>query len=438
MAINLHPECRTRLVQIVADALTSATVSDQVMLNLGLYEELFPADDALPDRDEEVTGALELYIGERPISDFVVSELSRELVENYDFDTSLGEMSLLNLSLYGEADQEADRLISRLETLPWRYELLLPLPNDSGPEVLRGDGESHLRLSQDFGIFVPDESVVESYPLPEPPDGASLGLLAESLWVGRQPKLSAGRPTLIGNCTGYVAYLGTTRTVETFYSRVKSLCGLLIASRVVDPRGRGSTDSKRSVTVFRLTEQGREYCRPHTLPEEFSAQYQRITKRDRPSNVPEKFEEAIRDQAAKEFRGRASAVFDNETANERIMRASQWLFDSLANGRSLLSFIQTTVVLEILLGERAVSDLVGIGELLANRCAYLIADSTGEREEILRDFKRAYHIRSRIVHEGKARLNRRERRALHDLRGMCYRALREEMKLVESEWSNSS
>jgi hypothetical protein len=57
--------------------------------------------------------------------------------------------------------------------------------------------------------------------------------------------------------------------------------------------------------------------------------------------------------------------------------------------------------MEILLGDKAASDLMGLGELLRNRCAYLISRNHAEREEILQDFKEIYAVRSHIVHAGK-------------------------------------
>ena len=72
---------------------------------------------------------------------------------------------------------------------------------------------------------------------------------------------------------------------------------------------------------------------------------------------------------------------------EKLSLAGQWLFDSYVGNNELLSFIQTMVDLEILLGDKNISDIMGLGELLRNRCAYLIGLNQSQREEILNDFK---------------------------------------------------
>lgn len=128
-----------------------------------------------------------------------------------------------------------------------------------------------------------------------------------------------------------------------------------------------------------------------------------------------------------------SSVFTHNTEAEKIILASQWLFDSHCGSNELLSFVQTVVAMEILLGDKAVSDLMGLGELLRNRCAYLIGDSQKQREEILDDFRKIYDVRSQIVHRGKSRLTQNERVLFYDLRRMCRRVIQEEVNLLQKD-----
>ena len=74
-------------------------------------------------------------------------------------------------------------------------------------------------------------------------------------------------------------------------------------------------------------------------------------------------------------------VFTDRSMSERILRAGAWLFDSYCGHNELLSFVQATVALEIILGDKNESDRVGIGALLGNRCAYLISKTHDQREE---------------------------------------------------------
>lgn len=123
-------------------------------------------------------------------------------------------------------------------------------------------------------------------------------------------------------------------------------------------------------------------------------------------------------------------VYTNRMLPQKILLACQWLFDSYSGKNELLSFIQTTVVIEILLGDKIYSDQIGLGVLLRNRCAYLIGNTQSEREEVLKDFQSIYQVRSKIVHSGKSRINYCERQLFHKLQWMCLRVIQEEVKLL--------
>jgi hypothetical protein len=91
------------------------------------------------------------------------------------------------------------------------------------------------------------------------------------------------------------------------------------------------------------------------------------------------------------------------------------------------------VVLEVLLGDKATSDVIGLGQLLRNRCAYLIGKSHEERHTLLRDFDEIYAVRSQIVHRGKAKLNFKERLLNSKLRDICNRVIQREVDLLRGK-----
>lgn len=95
----------------------------------------------------------------------------------------------------------------------------------------------------------------------------------------------------------------------------------------------------------------------------------------------------------------------------------------------MLAFIKATICLEILLGDKKLTDIVGLGKLMSNRCADLISTSQKERNEVLNDFDKIYATRSRIVHSGKDRLTNTEREDLFTLRWLCSRVLSKEIDL---------
>lgn len=124
------------------------------------------------------------------------------------------------------------------------------------------------------------------------------------------------------------------------------------------------------------------------------------------------------------------SCFSHPREAGRILRAAQWLAGSYASRNETLSFVQAMVAMEILLGDKKTSDMVGIGELLSNRTAYLIGESQADREAVLADFRGLYAVRSEIVHSGKTRLSYSEREKFHTLLSICQRSIAAEIDLL--------
>ena len=128
------------------------------------------------------------------------------------------------------------------------------------------------------------------------------------------------------------------------------------------------------------------------------------------------------------------SLFNGGKKAEGILLASQWFFDGYSHGPDeLLKFIQTMVVLEILLGDKATSDQTGLNVLLRNRCAYLIGNSQEDRTKVLDLFSAIYDVRSQIVHRGKHRLSVQESILFDQLRWLCRRVIAKEVQLHKAD-----
>jgi hypothetical protein len=86
------------------------------------------------------------------------------------------------------------------------------------------------------------------------------------------------------------------------------------------------------------------------------------------------------------------AVFSSGAKGNPILLAAQWFLESQTGRDELLNYVQAMVVLEILLGDQAMSDDIGVGNLIRNRCAYLIGNTHEQRGRILRNFSEIYRI----------------------------------------------
>jgi hypothetical protein len=93
-----------------------------------------------------------------------------------------------------------------------------------------------------------------------------------------------------------------------------------------------------------------------------------------------------------------------------VRSAAEWAFEASISENETIAFLQTCIGLEAILGDD--SDRDSLTETLADRCAYLIADSIQARKRIRKNFKELYRLRSKLVHGRAVRLNGDEKRYL--------------------------
>jgi hypothetical protein len=193
---------------------------------------------------------------------------------------------------------------------------------------------------------------------------------------------------------GFAGEYGGTSMMINAERMVRAFCGLGIATRLfahqhkfsLNPirphfyihrkRPDGSWDPDNCLTVGDVTDAGLRGLEMHLLDGKLVTEESKA--------------------AWAQFRlSEIAAVFSTGKKGQPILLAGQWLFDSHAGREELLSFVQAMVVLEILLGDKKTSDQIGLGELLRNRCAYLIGTSQEDRNALLDNFNQIYHGRKR-------------------------------------------
>ena len=98
----------------------------------------------------------------------------------------------------------------------------------------------------------------------------------------------------------------------------------------------------------------------------------------------------------------------NSEETQRLRTAAIWLLRGHRSGRGMDQILDSTIAIEVLLGDREASDRVGLSKLMANRCAYALGKSYNERKDLFEFFTRFYKVRSDIVHSGRMKLSESE------------------------------
>ncbi len=419
MPLELHVEARRRLIGCLAEELGNIRVNNGRFIDVASSQGLARLDDILPGPQTALRQQLESYVGEKPASMFVFEEISRSLFSR-EFDASSDDAPLSSVEQYSKPEVAAEELITHFASLPWQYTLFLPVDQEIGRVLGDAMGGSEYWFDSRTRLVTLGATVSHFPPTPR----------RGTLLTGADPRpLDANAVYFSADVDGYIGLWGMSRPLEDFILAIRSYHGLAIAHRVArSDRHTFFAPKGREVMIYR-----RDSSRWH--PEYGHSLEPLLATKIASVGCEEAFMELdppVQRAVVGDHLAHTRSAFSS-TDRTRFLGAAQWLFDSFVVPNRLIAFVQATIALEILLGDKALSDIVGLGELLANRCAYLVGESAQQRRDILRDFRRIYDTRSKIVHRGKSRLTLAEEADLARLRWLAMRAMREELMLAVAD-----
>ena len=440
MPLNLHRDCRQQLVEALAEGLPIVTTKNGMFVDRrSVFEGLFAAEKVIPTRGE-LKSRLVAYVDDFPVIDFISGVLAVALRERDKYLTDAPSLKLIELEGYTNVDDLANLLIELFESLPWYYTLSLRLPDDASQVLSKFVTE--LPLSGKMRLVRPRENFSNQFPLASPDEKSQKrihgggGLLIappDATWDENATYLQI-------RVEGFVDMYGSTMPASDAKALLKAFCGLGVAvrlfriERTYGVAGLGFAAHKEEFYVHKAKDDGWEIDGKFDLEDHTSSAFKDVKFNDLDGKLDD--EKKKIGWAVYQLR-QMHNVFSSGDRGARLVRASQWFFDSYTGQDELLSFIQSMVVLEILLGENRPPEEIGLSELLRNRCAYLIGKSHRQRSELLQDFGKIYRVRSEIVHSGKSRLTPDERSLFYRLRWMCARVIQEEISLLEADRKKS-
>ncbi len=120
MTLNIHPDCKARLIEKLTEALAYARVNNKSFLNRNSLYPILLLESILP-KSGEIRDNLESFIGESPLFDFVYGKLSRELNEKEQYNSDVPDEPLSENQKYSDLSSLSAQLVSELDSLPWNY-----------------------------------------------------------------------------------------------------------------------------------------------------------------------------------------------------------------------------------------------------------------------------------------------------------------------------
>lgn len=435
MTLELHQECKTRLVESIIGVLKGAKVTNGILLNWLSVLRLEDCDKIIPAG--RLTEKLIGFVGDNPVSEFVYETITRDLQEREKYNSDDEAVSLTSLQGYSDLQATASSLVDEFDSLPFSYTVFCELGQSLG-STLRTVVPKFI-ISDKLQIVSPDGKYNEIFPLQSGIKGRDDNLFGGRWSPGRlfpskeERKWNEDTSLIRLDIDGFIGQFGQTTPIKKVLSNLKAFFGLSLAINLFRVRQTAfdwpfNIPSRNYLIIFKkhIADDNWVIWRTADLPDDFSHTVNSLEL--------ENFDEEIDASAMEKWMSSRiemlASAFGNPYKAEKVLLAGEWLFDSYLGKNELLSFVQTAVAMEILLGEDSKSDILGIGELLRNRCAYLIGKTYDERKEILEAFNKIYGVRSKIVHRGKSTLTSAERKLFFDLRYMCQRVMIAEINLI--------
>jgi hypothetical protein len=432
MTLNLHENLKSRLIETLTKTLPLVEVRNGMFINTGSRIALFEVNEALPQHGP-VRESLVSFVDDLPLITFIYDVLQAELLDFDRYDSETPSQKLTEIKEFADPSALASRLVEQLDSLPWQYAVSIQMPHDVS-EALSAVVKESYQLSSSLRLVRATEPFGVEFPLNCEDEKRQKRIHGGgSLLFPKTEKVSwaDGKIYLQIVVDGFIGPYGGSMPATQAEQVLKSFLGLGLALRLFEVSDTFFlSPPTEHFYVHRERQEGWQLDTKFELGTDLSATIRKIALNQLITGAPTGERKV---QLINLILTEMSAVFSGGEKSDPIMLAATWLVDSYAGRDQRMNYIQAMVVLEVLMGDKATSDIIGLGELLRNRCAYLIGRSQRERESILKDFDEIYKVRSQIVHRGKARLTFKERILFSTLRNMCDRVIQKEVDLLRAK-----
>lgn len=413
--------------ELLAAGLPSVKTANQKFVEASTLEGVMAAQAALPQTGRIRDRIIQL-LDEYPLLDFFADQLRLELADRFEYLRDKHPL-LCELPGYEDRNAVADRFIADFESLPWQYRISVHLPK-ALDSLLPPTAEA-LELAPFLRIIRLTDSFKEEFPLSTDSKGRNERLRRGGfLFMDEEPAWDGDGLCVQAAAEGYIGPYGGSVAAHSAERHIRAFLGMGLATGFI----------KSGHLPYPAVPAAFAYVHRH-MPD---GTWQPITRYDLNDSISKglarlrinDLDGKLKPEHYAAWAGHGlqhiAAAYSAGRRAEQVLSAAPWHFDSHAGIDSLLAYVQSMVVLEIIFGEKAISDEVGIGELIASRFAYLVGTTHDERESFMREFRKIYQVRSQIVHAGKPRLGFEDRRLFGYLQWMGGRAIDKEIELLKA------
>lgn len=418
--INLDIRCIERLKEKLSPLLDEVKVRSGNMIDFPGMVQLISFDEVLPKRGVEAE-KINNYLGESAIFKFVFSELYELVYCSFEFDSEKETFDLIGSENFPTSEGLAGLLLDKFLCLPYEYCITLPLPLGTLDYL-----DDYYCIHPGLRFYRYGDLFFKKFP-----DKQKSGLLGKALLGLQSPSdWDDGAMLLQYQFEGYVSDFLDTDSSTFAFNKIKSFIGIMLASNIFCFSNNVAVPRQRTLDFHIRTGKTWRCVKSKTMEPDLASFLYGMRDAQWLSKLPDTpTKKGVFSASINEY----SKCAMNMQSFGRVELASIWLLDSYKASDDLLSVVHAVVAMEILLGDKKSTDIVGINKLISNRCAYLIGESESKRTEIIKDFGEIYDLRSAIVHRGKNYISSDERALLAKLRWMVGRVIIKEVELISRD-----
>src|ERR1700690_1041264 len=129
MALEIHAGLKDKLKKALTKVLPDFMFNDRWLQHPSRIRILREIGAVLPDHGTLIE-KLEQYVGEEPLFNFIFSFLREEFYAGIGQDPEKHSLFVKDLSGFYSSDEIVSRLISAVVSLPWKFSVMLQLPDD--------------------------------------------------------------------------------------------------------------------------------------------------------------------------------------------------------------------------------------------------------------------------------------------------------------------
>jgi hypothetical protein len=419
VTIKLGEQLESVLAMRIAEGLQSVTLNN----DFATFPALAWADELHEQLTDDARLKLDRYCGEPGLKRYLLSELNADLARRPASMDTNRIRALVEFDQFRNPIAYARRLVDKLKSIPLRYRATLALPAEISEPIL---DEIDDALTLGSGIEIcKGSALTRPFPLNSPNPRVDMYLFRDLFSGGEQErKVFEDRLYFTMPVLGYATSSSSGVISRTFEDYIKAFYGAGMAQGLFSNDWFFAHGEILPYITIHAEEDETELIATEKVEEELSQANQHLSTSEFASRNKSDIWAAYQTAMQK-----IRTIYSDEKDARKLFTACIWYYRAIINKRPLDRLLEATIAIEVLLGDRQVSEGVGLSNILGNRCAFLLGTTSVQRQNILSLFNRIYFLRSNIVHEGRHKLEPGEAKTVSAAIQLCGAIISKEMEV---------